>query len=146
MRKYEFNLQPVLNHRETVEDIKRREHIAAQQDLSACTGLIDGLRREIGTVMSLVGPTSGVEERIRRDEYVAAIERRIERLADDRSVLETRLEAARLALVAASQSRKAIERVQQRDLDNWRVARSRAEQADLDEIAISRYGRNKAEN
>jgi flagellar export protein FliJ len=143
VRKYQFHLQPVLNHRVTVEEIKHRVHMSVQNELKACLARVEALLREIRATMEFAETSSDPEHKMRCEAYVVSLEREIEQLASDRKGIEARLEAARLDLVAASQGLKVIERVHERDFDKWQAEHARAEQAELDEIAILRHGRKK---
>src|SRR5438876_91125 len=135
MRKYRFRLESVLSHRVVVEDIKQRAHAAIHVELAACVAQIDALRRQIRTTMKLTAGDSNPETRMRREIYVSSIEQEIERLNSVQTQIETRLEDARAELLAASQGKKAIERVQERDFQKWRAETAQAEQSELDEIA-----------
>ncbi len=141
MRKYRFRLESVLSHRVVVEDIKQRAHAALHLELAACAAQIDALRRQIRTTMKLTAGATEPETLVRREIYVGLIEKEIERLVDTRRQIEARLETARVELLAASHGKKAIERVQERDFQRWRVETAQAEQSEMDEIAISRHGR-----
>src|SRR5262249_9016497 len=134
---------PVLDHRETIEDIKQRAHIAVQLELTACLARIDARWREIRATLRVAEATTDPQVKIQCDRYVSSIEKEIEQLAGKRIGIEARLEQARIDLVAASQGRKAIERVYKRDFDKWRAEQIRVEQSQLDEIALMRHGREK---
>lgn len=139
MPRFKFKLQPVLDHRELIE--QQRQKVVAELEAQRV-----GLERTITDLQrQLVSEQGAARERARvgdvaavRQQGAAALRIRAEaqRAALQLAGVFTRLQAARQELLAATTARKAVEMLRDRQRDAWRQNEDRKEQAMLDEIAV----------
>jgi flagellar biosynthesis chaperone FliJ len=149
MPKFVFPYEAVLTKRRADERARQlavasieRERIAIEDTIRACQRGIETEREELRR--ALKGEQSG--ERVNLPDarrqagatlhLVARAQREVHRLAG----VASRLDAARLELLAAVRGRRAMELTRERMFEEWKAEQSRREAAALDELAVMRAG------
>lgn len=137
MRRFRFRLAPLLRLRSQMERSSRRELAVAlgevnavdQRIASATAGIRDcaDQARQHGAVGLLA---QQLETALRRHEW---------RLRADKQKAEQRAEAVRIDYVVKARDLKALQKLHEKQLGEWRIAAAKSEQAELDELA--RLGR-----
>lgn len=145
MPQFIFRYESLLQHRRNLEDQAQRqmaERVRTQMILSdqlrSMQTQITESKRDLGG--ALVGKIDlsrvGEFTRYNADSTVRG-RQLVKRLAE----LEVQVEAARVQLLDATQQRKALELLRERDLKQWKLDRDRRETAELDELASQAYTR-----
>jgi flagellar export protein FliJ len=148
MARFRFRFDPVLRQRRGAEDHCQRElakvlreRLILQTQLgsmqqtitSSKHRLADGL---VGAVdMARVGQFAG---------YSGQVTQRAHAIVMRMAKLEGQIDEARSKLLAASQARKSMELLMERDLRNWRLEQHRREEAELDELSTQQFVRRAA--
>jgi flagellar FliJ protein len=144
MKKFAFRLQPVLEHRERIEDEK-------QQTLAVKQRALDESERELARLNDdFRAHANGLRERhkaLTADElrlhyaHLQFIDRSI--VAQIHVVAERRvaLDRARIDLLAASKDRKVVEKLKDRRREAHSVEELRVEQNELDDANARSYSR-----
>lgn len=147
MKKFAFELEPVLNLKRRREDSLLEELGRRQRALKAAE---EGLQRlgaerrtaEQGLRALLVGRIDLEKVQAAR-EYLAGVDNR---LAGQRREVERRsgeVQACRRELLAAQKERKTFEKLRERRWEVYQQDFRREEQAFLDELATQEYGRQR---
>jgi flagellar protein FliJ len=144
MKRFKFRLQTVLEQRKRIESQAKKTYADAQQALhkgnqlltdleNVRTGLID----EISEIRNS-GDFNADESRI-YGEYIQTINKCIKEQQDWVSELSSTAEAFRIKLVGASQDRKIVDKIKERDHENYVHEDIREQQAECDDINTARY-------
>lgn len=145
MRKFAFSLESVL-------DLKRRREEALLEELAkrvrsanaaeeALKELREQRRRAQAEWRKLLRGRIEVEKVRSAQDYVAWLDGRIERQRTVVQRLQDEVRLCRQQVVAASQERKALERLRERQWEAHQREYRREEQAFLDELATQGYAR-----
>ncbi len=145
MPQFTFRYESLLQHRRNLEDQAQRQmaervrtQMILRDQLSGMQRQITESKRDLGS--ALVGKIDlsrvGAFTRYNADSTVRG-RQLVQRLAE----LETQVEAARQALLSATQQRKALDLLRERDLKQWKREQDRRETAELDELASQAYTR-----
>jgi flagellar export protein FliJ len=147
MPRFRFALEGLLTSRRAAERLHQRavaeierERMGLEDRLRAQQASIAGGRQEVRE--ALVGR---IDARVLRLHAANSIQqlRLGQRLALELAGVHRRLEAARQALVEAAQSRRAIELLRERRLEEWNAGIAKAETEAIDELAIIAAARNR---
>ncbi len=142
MKKFKFSLQPLLSHRERLEDdrhqafgARRRELQASQEELAR---LHAQFQEHTGTLRDAhAGFTS---EQLRwHYAHLEYLDRRITMQHADLSARRMAAERARTALVHASRDRQVIERLKGKRLEEHRLLEAAFEQKEFDDANNRRH-------
>ncbi len=137
---FRFRLDPVLHHRERIEDERAVALSEASRRWEAIARLLDTLRAQAAAAREQLaeagtrGSTGGELRKIA--EVVAACHRRAVIVAGELTAAQAQLEAARERLVAASRDRRVLERLAGIQLDGHRREVDERSQAELDDVAL----------
>jgi len=145
MPQFTFRYESLLQHRRNLEDQAQRrlaERVRTQmifrEQLTGMQNQITESKRDLGS--ALVGKIDlsrvGDFTRYNADSTVRG-RQLVQRLAE----LEPQVEAARQQLLSATQQRKALELLRERDLKQWKLQQDRRETVELDELASQAYTR-----
>lgn len=146
-KRFRFTLQPVLEHRERIEDEKQqvvaqkqRHFDAAQAELNR---LNDEFRRHSALLRDQHRAFDGEELRMHYA-HLQYLDRVI--IAQIRVVAERRvaLDRARAELLEASKDRKVVEKLKERRRETHAAEAQRVEQNELDDSNARRHGRAQA--
>ncbi|MEM7626406.1 MAG: flagellar export protein FliJ [Planctomycetota bacterium] len=145
MPKFSFRYEALLRHRRNIEDRCQRrlaEHVRTQmimtEQLRGMQQSIVDSKRDLGGALVGKIDLSRVGEFTRFNAQSAVRGRQlVQRLAE----LEPQIDSARQQLLRATQQRKALELLRERDLEQWRRDMDRKETAELDELSAQAYTR-----
>lgn len=147
---FKFKLQPVLDQRKAVEELRQREYHEALRQL---TGL-EEKRSEVlrqhdearEQVVRSIGTRHGGALRQYFADWSRWVSREIRRMEGEIGSLRAQAERRREALVEAVKQRTMIEKLREREEREWRTEEARAEQKTFDELALREYaGRRREE-
>jgi len=142
---FKFNLQPVLNHRQFIEDslqkafAQLKERLAKEQDrLADYERQQQNLTEELAQKQRQGTTSSALLLYVNfLDQLKSDLERQRLKVGD----LESQMASKREELLEAMKDRKALERFKEKKFTEHRELLAKKEQAFLDEIAINRHGR-----
>lgn len=148
MAKFRFNLQPVLDQRERIEEERKlvvakleSERAALERQLREYQGAISAQKGDLRASMSL-DPSTGAAvvdpARLRVQAHASlTMQVRAQRAVLVLAGLHRRLEAARAQLAAAARDRKAVEVLRDRRFARWKAEHERREAAAIDEMGAA---------
>ncbi len=144
MKKFAFTLQPVLEHRERIEDTKQQAVAVRQRALDESERELSRLNDDFRAHSNLLREKhKGFDADELRLHYahLQFIDRSI--VAQIHVVAERRaaLDRARIDLLAASKDRKVVEKLKDRRREAHSVEELRVEQNELDDANARAYGR-----
>ena len=146
MKRFQFSLQPVLEHRERIEDEKQMVVAQKKRALDEAENELNRLNREFRENAHRVREKHreiGTEELRLTYGHLQFLDRcivsQIQIVAERRAALDR----ARKDLLEASKERKAVEKLKERRKATHETEAARVEQNELDDGNARRYGRNK---
>lgn len=158
-RAFVFDLQPVLDQRERVEQehqrrvaLIERERIALEDRLRGLQQRIIGARDDLRCRLAVPQhppdrpagappPAIAIDAARRSASLAMTLVAQAERTVLELAGVHRRLEAARRELAAASAARKAVDLLRTRRWESWKRDLARAEAAEIDELAVMRHAR-----
>jgi len=137
MRRFVFSLQKVLEYRQRLEEQAIRAFAEAQAQLMHEQAVLHKLliEREECLRRSHRRQHLSVELLAVEQTYLSALEERIEQQRQRVAEAEKVLEEKRQALIEAQRERKTLERLREKQYEEWRQEWLRTEQKALDELA-----------
>ncbi len=145
MKRFQFKLQAVLDHRKAIEDrlqvefgeLKREE----ARELAKLIKLKDELDAARKSLASAQSANASVDELSRRDEYLKAKRDDVRLQELTLEAVQAKVEAKRREVVAAMKDRKVLEALRDKQEQEYLQAVARAEQKELDDTASVRHAR-----
>jgi flagellar FliJ protein len=145
MARFRFKLEPLLRARKLAEQRKQRAVAECEAQRMA---LEDALRRQQQFIVSgkqdlrdqLVGALDVSSMRAHAGATIQLM-RKAERMVLELAGVHRRLDAARAELIEATRSRRAVELLKERRLQEFNKSIERAEAAALDELAVQAAAR-----
>jgi len=140
MRRFVFSLQKVLEYRQRLEEQAIRAFAEAQAQLMHEQAVLHKLliEREECLRRSHRRQHLSVELLAVEQTYLSALEERIEQQRQRVAEAEKVLEEKRQALIEAQRERKTMERLREKQYEEWRQEWLRTEQKALDDLATVR--------
>jgi flagellar FliJ protein len=144
MKRFKFRLQAVLEQRKRIENQAKKTYADAQQALIKGSQLLNDLedvRTTLITELSELRSTGNFnpDESRLYGEYLATVNKCIKEQQDWVAELSSTAEAFRLQLVGASQDRQIVDKLKERQHENYISEDNKEQQAECDEMATSRY-------
>lgn len=143
MAEFQFKLDTVLKQRQMIEDQRQRE---LAKSLRQKMILLDQLRQMQSTITdSKRDLRDGLVGKVDMDRvahfarYSGQTTARAHAIVAKLATIERQAEAHRQQLVQATQDRKAIERLREKQFRKWKLEQERREAAMLDEIGVGQY-------
>ena len=145
MPRFVFRYETLLGHRRQLEDQRQRELATQVRSQMIYTDQLRAMQQDITRSkqdlgQALVGKVDlsqvGGFTRFNHESTV-----RGRQLVTKLAQMEKHVEAARRKLLEATQQRKALELLRERDEKQWRLEQDRRETAALDDLANQSYGR-----
>lgn len=145
MAKFIFQLESVLKQRRAVERERQLIVAAAERERVTLEDQIRGYQAEISRERDelrdqLAGRTESALLDLRGVRFQVSSTLRIMTLAQQAVLklagVHRRIEAARAQLLEATTARKAVEKLRERRLEDWRDEQRKIEAAALDELAV----------
>jgi flagellar FliJ protein len=139
MRRFKFELEPVLEARRQHEQTKQRLMAAIERDR---LHLEDALRQHQANLAEgkqhlrnqLVGTVNAAALRVQANASIQ-VGRKAQRTVLELAGVHRRLDAARAELIEAARRRRAIELLREKRLAQWKAEVNKAETAAIDELA-----------
>jgi flagellar FliJ protein len=145
MKRFEFKLQSLLKFRNHLERMAQQEMAQVLLEITDCEKQIDSLQTTHGQwgqkLDRLVVKGIGSQEFKRHQDYLGALLGMVEEETQRKVQLETLLEKKRLALKKRSIDKKAIERLREKQAEEYNQEMLVAEQKELDEISSLKKAR-----
>jgi flagellar FliJ protein len=145
MKRFEFKLQSLLKFRNHLERMAQQEMAQVLLEITDCEKQIDSLQTTHGQWVQklehLVVKGIGSQEFKRHQDYLGALLGMVEEETKRKVQLETLLEKKRLALKKRSIDKKAIERLREKQAEEFKQEMLVAEQKELDEISSLKVAR-----
>jgi len=151
--RFRFNLQPVLDLRQRIEDDRtlmvaklESERSALERQLREYQGALSAQKGDLRASMTgAIGPGGGAivdPARLRVQSHASlTMQVRAQRVVLQLAGLHRRLETARAALALAARDRRAVEVLRDRRFARWKAEEDRREAAAVDEIGTGRAAR-----
>lgn len=139
MRNYRFSLESVLEVRSNDEKNVLEEFVRVQNSLVEEENKRERLEKELKLFLRKNISNKNIQDFIMRNHYKSDLEDRI-RLQDmtiDRKKIE--LEEVRVELQEAQKDKKIIEKLKEKDLDEYKTEISKKSQDEIDEFGVLRY-------
>jgi len=144
VKRFRFALQPVLEHRERVEDDRKAALAARQRELDAAQAELGGLNERFRAHSEMLRGehmTLSAEDLRMHYAHVAFLDRAIDAQLGVVATRRAEVDRARAALLEASKERKAVEKLKDRRRDAHAEEERRVEQNDLDDANARRHSR-----
>ncbi len=134
--KFEFRLEPLLEHRKSIEEKKRRDYAACRRAVDESQGEIGALSdAHLRSMKRLTGTAcmqSAADLRL-RDAYLRSLQNATNREWLRCEELNFACKRARDDLVAASRERRVVEKLKERRLRAFVAEEARRDELELDE-------------
>ena len=143
--KFRFPLQSVLDHRQRIENQRRRELAEVEARRQACYDSLRSMQQSILGARHGLG--SGLRGRVDMAQvsgfarYSMEARAEAQQIVQRLAVIERDVERAREQLADAARQRKALELLRDKQLAEWHQRQDRREAAELDEIGMQLYVR-----
>lgn len=147
MKEYQFRLQKVLDTcrlREELIEVKLAELERLAESQRERLKSIEEEERALLSERRAMREKNGsiaLEEEMFYENCLEALRLRIERMKMYLRQIEEQIRQTREELVAAAMERKVMEKLREKDYENFRIEVERNNQKALDEIAVQRYTR-----
>ncbi|HET6251161.1 MAG TPA: flagellar export protein FliJ [Tepidisphaeraceae bacterium] len=145
MAQFTFTLEGVLRHRTHVEQDRQRDLARVQAQMRDAENELRQLDQTLSTSLGdvrenrLTGKLDlGFLAAYRR--YVASVHRKGSLIAQKMALIQRQVESAQNALAEAAKQRKIIEKLREKQFDQWKREQSRKEAAELDEVSMRLVG------
>ena len=138
MAKFNFKLGSILKLNESIEDQKKNEFAKAAAELNRQRGMLNALVLEKGSCVA--GFQNAVKERIdpqqndMRGKYIKLLSKRIEAKTIDVKKCEDILESRRIELIEATKEKKKLEKLKEKQYEQYIIDEKREEQKITDEV------------
>lgn len=146
MKKFEFKLEAVKNHRELLKDLANREYQAARfivdQKLAQIKDMhtaIDEAREKADELQKVKGPTASQLMQI--EEFIVGQGLRIQRARQEVRELMLDLEDKHEILVEKVKDFKILEKLEAKQKIEFKKAQNKLEQKKTDDLTIMRFKR-----
>ncbi|HBG46109.1 MAG TPA: flagellar export protein FliJ [Deltaproteobacteria bacterium] len=146
MRKFKFNLEPLFEYRQRLEEISHKEFGESLERLKDEERRIEELKelylKSSHEIDSLKETGAGRQEMELYHSYMSGLKRHISE--QDRILVQVSavVERKRGELIEASKNRKVIELMKERSLSSYNKRMDKVEQKESDELVTARFGRN----
>lgn len=139
MSKFIFKLEGVLRHRERIEQDRQRDLAIAQGQMVQLQAQLrafnDEVQKNVADVRGSLTGTLNMTYLAAHRRYMLGMQRKIHDLAQRMAAQQQRVNEARLALVDATKQRKILEKLRERQHEQWTMEQNRREAGDLDELS-----------
>ncbi|HEY2586507.1 MAG TPA: flagellar export protein FliJ [Tepidisphaeraceae bacterium] len=147
MAQFEFQLEGVLQHLERVEKDRQRDLAAAQAEMVRLDAELQSLNRDVQQSTAdmrdhhLVGRLDMSYLAAHR-RYMLGMQRRVIAVAEQMGRQQVVIDSARWALAQASKEKKILEKLKEKQRQEWAAALARREAGELDELTTQLSFRN----
>lgn len=146
MRRFQFRLQAVLNHRQAIVEQCEREFGEAQARVQQAEKRLKTLEQEyFATSRTTQSQRIDINAQIAREQYIATLKIRMERVQSEIDAAKIIAEEARQNLVKAKQDHEAVTKIREKALTEYQRETLRLDQEAFDEMATVRFVRQTAQ-
>ena len=142
--KFKFGYEKLLHHRQTIEDLARREMLLAQQivdlanmELRGMYEQIDLARLRASNILREQGPHAVALAQI--DEFIKLQHVRIDQHRVKLREMMAELEQKQAVLVEAAKEKKTLEKLKERRLHEFKRQNKKRELKAIDEVVTTRF-------
>lgn len=146
--KFKFRLQKVLEHRQRLEDEAKRNYFEAQSKtkealdkLESLYAAIDDVRARANQLQSIGGGSKTIFSLQDTDLFIRGQKLRIETQRKVVREFKQVEEQEQEVLIARAMDRKALEKLKEKQLQEFRIEMDRKEAAEADDMNVIRYKR-----
>jgi flagellar FliJ protein len=144
--KFEFSLESLLEHRRRIEDVAQRDWAEAQAKVDEAVAKlndyydqVDQARHRSAALENEGGAQSGALISI--DEFIGGQKYRIEAQRQAIRELKTEAERRQEILIEAAKETKTLEKLKERQLEEFKLKRRKLEAKENDELVVTRFKR-----
>jgi flagellar FliJ protein len=141
MAKFKFQLEGVLRQRKQLERLRQRELAVVQAELNQLTAQLKELESNTQSatqdlrINRLTGKLDMTFIAAHR-RFMVSVQRQGMALVQKMSIVQKKIDEARLNLFEAAKGRKIIEKLREKQFERWKQELSRKELAELDEVSM----------
>jgi flagellar FliJ protein len=150
MSKFVFNLEPLYDYRQRIEELSQKEFAEVNLLLSAEEKRISEMNELYGNASlemdALKEKGAGVHDVEMHHQYLEGLKRHIKAQEASIGQLRNLVEKKRAELIDASRNRKVIEIMKERSLNAHNLKENKLEQKEADDLTSARQRRNRHEN
>jgi flagellar protein FliJ len=150
MKKFNFNLQSVLDHRLLLEEREQEKLLKIHQEIALAEAGRQRLCNEIHELrLQIVQPEPGevhVEKVLQVTRYVGKLEHDVVALARKIAQLDQQKRSQSEVLLEARRNREALENLRDKNLDQYQRQLSAMEQKLLDELSTVKFSAQDEQN
>jgi len=145
MEKYNFKLEPLLNHRRFVEDVRQKAFTDVQKKVSESRHIAKCLEeehvRQAEELKKKMQDPQPASENVLYATYLTSLSNRIDEQRQRVQAAEKERDEKKSALLEAVKNRKTIERLKEVRADQFEQFQLKKEQEFSDEIGIQQHNR-----
>lgn len=147
MKGYQFKLQKVLDVRKIKEDLIEARVAELERIIEAQKGHLLSLEKKKEGVLverrekREIDNGFRIEGEMFYEWYLGNLEKKVEIVKKSLKQLEEQMRKTREELIEAAVDRKVMEKLKDKDYENFKIEVARNDQKNLDEITIQRYKR-----
>lgn len=134
-------MEKILEWRTDIEKTTMEEFATLQNDLQHEKMLLTGLQSQYAKSKENNLTSCNVNELMHQHLYIQTIEEKIEEQTQIIYIKKDLVEESRIELVAAQKDRKIMEKLKEKDENNYLEEVKLMEQKELDEMAVLRFNR-----
>ena len=139
MKSYKFSMESILNLRENKEKSTMENLAKVQNQLEIQKDILKDLIMEEEKIKSNCTKLKDIHELRHHNLYKEEIEEKISKQDELIDKTNIKLEEVRRELIEAQKERKIMEKLKEKDMDNYINNMRQVEQKELDEIAVLKY-------
>jgi flagellar protein FliJ len=143
MKKFQFRLETLLQHRRNLEEQERAKFSCIRNDFHAEIARKEALSaRRTQTLSELVALECAgcdAQEIMWAYSFLGHLDREMKRASERISQLEKRLEDQKQIMIASSRDKKIIENLKAKREKEFLISVEREEQKSIDDLVITRY-------
>jgi flagellar FliJ protein len=136
---YKFSMEKILGWREDIEKSKMEKFARAQNELNQEKLILSNLLKEYENLKAKASKYKTVNELKQYQLYKYVLEERIEMQEQLIEQKTKELEEKRLDLIKAQKDRKIMEKLKEKDYENYKEEEKLNEQKFLDEMSVMKY-------
>ncbi|MGI5880140.1 MAG: flagellar export protein FliJ [Syntrophomonadaceae bacterium] len=142
MKKFNFRLEKNLNIARQIENEARIQHQNFLRERDQLAEQLAILEQRLQILMQSIRNIEGdVQEIILYKDYISVLRKAIQDKEQELDYAEILLEKSRLNLLEKSRETKTLEKLKEREWEEYLLENNRQEQKNIDEVAVTSYFR-----
>lgn len=134
-------MEKILEWRTSLEQTTMEEFAVLQNELQNEKAVLAGLEKQYGMIKYKNLTSCNVNELMQQHLYIQTMEEKIEQQNQLIYIKKGQVEEARVELVVAQKDRKIMEKLKEKDHNDYQENINSQEQKELDEMAVLRFNR-----